>query len=232
MRFSALSFCTLLATTALAQPAFAQFAGAPPVRESIDGNGVDLFLGTYNVDSPSTSMGNADNGLAYKWYWRGGGWADTANSLLYKSGTTLTASIGTTTDRFTLSGSTYTPTEGNGSSLSYNSGTSIYTYTTADGTVVHFNKAMAAQTYSNTEGIITDMTRRQAGNIPIASRARSTAPRPSQPTPRSASAKRPPTASQPSGTASATSSHSHISMPTSSIGRRSICRIGARGRAG
>jgi RHS repeat-associated protein len=159
MRFSTLTFCTLLATTALtASPALAQFAGPTPVRESIDKNGVDLFLGTYNVDSPGVSMGNADNGLSYKWFWRGSGWTDTVNTSLYKSGSTITASMGTASDQFTISGSSYLPALGNGSSLSFNSSTSVYTYTNADGTVVHFSKAMASQTYSNTEGIATDVT--------------------------------------------------------------------------
>jgi YD repeat-containing protein len=141
-----------------ASPALAQFAGAAPVRQSIDGNGVDLFLGTYNVDSPGISIGSGEQGISYNWFWRGGGWNDTVVAGLYKSGTTMTAIIGSRSDMFTISGTSYIPTEGNGASLSFNSGTSVYTYTAADGTVVHFSKTIAGQSYLNNEGLVTDIT--------------------------------------------------------------------------
>ena len=56
--------CALLCTTALATAALpnvaaAQTAQAAPVRQSIDGNGVDLFRGTVNLDSPSLRIGPA-----------------------------------------------------------------------------------------------------------------------------------------------------------------------------
>src|SRR5688572_27463763 len=93
-RRSAACAC-LLATTAIASPVFAQTVPPPPVRQSIDGNGVDLFLGTMNVDAPALTIGGADNGLSYYKLMRGGSWlTDNMTARLNLSGTTMTVSLG------------------------------------------------------------------------------------------------------------------------------------------
>src|SRR5690606_21611936 len=142
LRAGALS-CALLATTALttvlSAPAMAQSAPAP-VRQSIDANGVDLFLGTLNLDGPRLSLGQ-DQGLEYYRMNRGSGWGDNLIASLSPDTGSIRVGLGGRTDRFTVSGSTFTPTEGNGATLTLNSGTNVYTYTRADGTVVHFTKA-------------------------------------------------------------------------------------------
>jgi YD repeat-containing protein len=63
----------------------------------------------------------------------------------------VTISFGTSSDGFTLSGSTYVSTEGNGATLSRNATTAIYTYTTAGGVVYHFKEEWG--TYGSRAGL-------------------------------------------------------------------------------
>ncbi|THD34612.1 MAG: hypothetical protein E7773_14640 [Sphingomonas sp.] len=127
------------------------------MRESIDGNGIDLFLGTFNVNAPALTIG-ASQGLSYYKLSRGGGWFDNLTGSMDLTGTTMTVILGGKTDTFTVSGSTYTPTEGNGATLTYNGTTLVYTYTTSDGTVAHFNKNQATPfPYHASDGRVTDI---------------------------------------------------------------------------
>jgi hypothetical protein len=59
-RLGALTVCGLLGSTALSSAAYAQLASPAPVRKAIDGNGVDLFKGTFNITAPVLSMGQAE----------------------------------------------------------------------------------------------------------------------------------------------------------------------------
>ncbi len=136
-RRALLSVSTILCS-GLAAPAFAQLAAPAPVRQSVDANGVDLFAGTMNVDAPGISMGKGDQGLSYHQLNRGMGWTDSLTAALNQSGNAVTVALGGTTDSFTVSGTTYTPTQGNGATLSLSG--SVFTYTRADGTVVHFDR--------------------------------------------------------------------------------------------
>ena len=156
--------CSILATTAiggavLAPAARAQTAAPTPVRESIDANGVDLFLGTMNADGPVLSAGQSGaQGLAYRKLFRTGGSGDNLMASLSVSGSNVYVYIGGKTDRFTVSGSTYTGTEGNGTSLSLSG--NIYTYTMADGSVAHFTKNyVGTYPYGSVTGLVTDLTR-------------------------------------------------------------------------
>src|SRR5688500_8212399 len=134
MRHSALKFCILLATTALAAPAFAQEASivAFPVRKYVDENGVDLLSGLFTALSPSIRIGSADMGLAYAREVRGGVFRDSMLGTITVSGSTYTVAIGAQSEGFTLGGGIFTPIEQNGSTLTL-TGT-IYTYTRTDGT--------------------------------------------------------------------------------------------------
>jgi RHS repeat-associated protein len=162
---SKLLACSLLATTALggavlAPAASAQTAAAVPIRESIDANGVDLFLGTMNADGPTLSAGQSGaQGLAYKKLFRGNGNSgDSLMGSLAASGSTVYIYLDGKADRFSVSGGTYTGTEGSGTSLSLSG--NVYTYTTADGSVAHFNKVyVGAYPYGSSTGLITDITR-------------------------------------------------------------------------
>jgi RHS repeat-associated protein len=156
---------TLAAGTVLASglvaPALAQLAAPAPVRQSVDGNGVDLFLGTFNVSGPQLSMGAGEpQGLAYAKYNRGSGWTDDFVGSLTLSGTTLTVVLGESSDRFTVSGTTYTASEGNGATITFNSTTKIYTYTRSDGTVIRFDKnKFTPAPFVADEGRITEIVR-------------------------------------------------------------------------
>lgn len=151
--------CALLLTIALASPAIAQLAPPSPVRPAVDSNGVDLFDGRPNVRTPVLSIGpEGAQGLQYYKFSRTGGWTDNIIASLNLSGSTMTVRFGETTDRFTVSGTTYTPTEANGATLTFNSTTTVYTYTRADGTVIHFNKAYSSPSpYYSNEGRVTDV---------------------------------------------------------------------------
>jgi hypothetical protein len=148
---------TAITGTCFALPAAAQLAAPAPVRASVDGNGVDLFLGTFNVDAPALTIGGSQ-GLSYYKLNRGGGWFDNLTASIDLSGSTMTIIVGGKTDTFTVSSGTYTATEGNGATLSYNSTTKVYTYTRSDGTAVHFDKNKAtASPYYASEGRVTDI---------------------------------------------------------------------------
>lgn len=159
LRLAALLSTSVIAGMSFAQSAQAQTAPAAPVRSSIDGNGVDLFDGTLSVDAPSISLGDNENGISYNRWNRGSGWTDSSMAFMNLSGSVMTVAIGEASDSFTVSGSTYTSTEGNGSTLTYNSTTKIFTYTRNDGTVANFSKnsVNSWNPYGNS-GLVTDIT--------------------------------------------------------------------------
>jgi RHS repeat-associated protein len=131
----------LCLTTILASGAVTAARAQTPVRQSIDANGVDLFLGTMNVDGPVLTAGAPGNpSIAYMMTFRGTSFADNVNAKLYKSGSTITISFGQSSDRFTISGSSYIPTEGNGASLAYDAVSRTYTYKTRSGLVYRFRE--------------------------------------------------------------------------------------------
>jgi len=139
--------------------AFAQLAPPAPVRQTVDGNGVDIFSGALYIDGPPISMGgSAPQGLQYYRLNRGLGWADNIVAVMNITGSTVTITMGGNSNNFTVSGSTYTNTEGNGSTLSLSG--LIYTFSTADGTIAHFTKSTIGfyPFYANA-GRITDLTR-------------------------------------------------------------------------
>jgi RHS repeat-associated protein len=143
---------TAIVGTGFVVPAMAQAISPAPVRQSIDPNGVDLFLGTVNVDGPALTAGAAGSpSISYRRNFRGSAYADNLNARLYVSGSTVTISFGTSSDSFTLSGSTYVSTEGNGATLLRNATTAIYTYTTAGGVVYHFKEEWG--TYGSRAGL-------------------------------------------------------------------------------
>jgi RHS repeat-associated protein len=135
--------CALLATTAIhalaSAPAAAQSAGdPPPARFQIDENSVDVARGTFKTFATDISIGPADRGgLSYI---RGFGSAPAGDNYdlgIYLSGGLWSASVGFNSYTFSLSGTTYTSTDGSGATL-VKSG-NVYTLTTGDGTVVVYD---------------------------------------------------------------------------------------------
>ena len=143
------------ALCAFAAPLTAQGAPVPPTRELIDGNGVDLFRGTFTVDETMASVGG-NQGLRLRRIARGSDqFMYSADAYIGSNGSVFYVTVNGRTDRFTKSGSVYTPTEANGSSLTFAS--NIYTYTARDGTTVTFNKTLVPAGYNpyGNEGLVT-----------------------------------------------------------------------------
>jgi RHS repeat-associated protein len=140
--------------------AHAQFAGTAPVRVSVDANGVDLFSGSLFVRAPALVVGSEGNTLSYYRRNDGRGWSDTIMGYVGQFGapSLMWVAIGDFRDTFTVSGSTYTSTEGNGSTFTFNSTTKIYTYTRPDGMVARFdnNQINAYENYTN-RGMLLDV---------------------------------------------------------------------------
>lgn len=131
-----------------ASPSFAQTppeptpASPPPVRSAVDENGVDVTTGTFNFGQPGVSIGPAfPHGLSYSNETYAGGTTPGAVSSLQAAGSTYVVAVGGESDRFTLAGGTFTPTEANGASLTLSSG--VYTYTSRTGVVATFQTVSA-----------------------------------------------------------------------------------------
>lgn len=134
------AFCALLAGTCLTAPAVAQLPGsipAPPVRQSVDDNGVDVLRGTFVTSQTPLSIGpDAENGFAYTFQSFNAGYRDAFQAFLSYSGSTYTVTLNGSSDTFTYNGSTFTNTEGRGTTLTGPMG--LLTYTGRDGTVATF----------------------------------------------------------------------------------------------
>jgi len=155
---------TALCSGLVVAPAWGQ-AAAPPVRQTVDGNGVDLFLGKPNYDAPALSAGQGDDfGLVYRQFSKSGSAGDTVWGALSVVGSTVYVVLQGQSDSFTVSGSTYTSTEGDGSTLTLSG--AIYTYTKSDGTVAHFDKTkQGAYPYQTFIGLITDASKPNGAHI-------------------------------------------------------------------
>jgi len=99
-----------LATTALCSfattPLAAQGVPVVPTRELIDGNGVDLFRGTYTVDQTVASVGG-NQGIRLRRISRGSDqFMLNTEAYLQSVGSAFYVTVNGRTDRFTKSGST------------------------------------------------------------------------------------------------------------------------------
>ena len=140
-KISCFFWASTILSSGLAAPVFAQAVQIPPppVEQSIDGNGVDVALGTFNLSSVDLSIGPAGpQGLFYAREFRGSGWRDNIMATINSSGGKVMVSIGGSSDSFVQSGSTFTSDQGNGATLTL---AGDYTYTSADGTVAVFAPA-------------------------------------------------------------------------------------------
>ena len=132
MRRTAFFLSTIIAS-GVASSALATAPVAHPVRRVVDGNGVDVIRGTFNVSVPSISVGtDGDNGLAVGGETIGAAYVSILTSGIVVSGSTYIVTIGAKSDSFTQSGSGFVSTEGNGATL-VQSGYA-FVYTSSDGT--------------------------------------------------------------------------------------------------
>jgi YD repeat-containing protein len=131
---------------------------APPVRDSVDSNGVDVVSGQFISNPTDLSIGPPGlHGLAYSRCWSGHGWRHSLIVTMSGSGLTPTVSIGGSSETFTRvavtsTGSTYTADLADGSSL-FREPSGDYVYTGRDGTVVRFMPAGGAMLAGYDSGI-------------------------------------------------------------------------------
>ncbi|GAA0622544.1 hypothetical protein GCM10009422_18130 [Brevundimonas kwangchunensis] len=112
---------------------------APPEHYAFDPRGVDMVSGYHNWTTPAVVIGDpANGGLSHS----RGRWDATNQSGINVGGasTPTLVSFEGRSERFTQSGSVFTPVRQNGSSLTQ-AGT-IYTYTRSDGLVVKFDSSL------------------------------------------------------------------------------------------
>ncbi len=155
-------FTVLFATCVGLANASAQSIPPPPVRATVDVNGVDLVDGSLWVYSPSISIGQAGSGgLSYtRWFDSSvQAWRDNYTGTINSSGATYTVTLFGASQRFTLASGVYTPDAADGSSLTFDSGNNEYTYTSRYGAIAIIDKDFAGSspTQAN-EGRITSYT--------------------------------------------------------------------------
>jgi YD repeat-containing protein len=145
---SVVLLASILSSAALAQT---QITDAP-VRQFKDDNGVDLLSGTFTTTT-GFAVGDAENGLAFTREIRGAYALDNMLGELVL-GATTTVRLNGGAEKFTQSGSVFTPVEQNGSTLTQTS-SSIYTYRTADGTTTVFTAPSSGYyQFGNAKGIV------------------------------------------------------------------------------
>lgn len=129
-----------LALVGIAVPTLAQSIPAPPVRQAVDANGVDLVLGTFNVTTTRLTIGpSGPHGLGITNSYRGGSWRDSLIGTISGVSTHPTVSIGGHSDDFVdTGGGSFVSQQGNGATLRRGGG---WFYTAADGTYVYFTEA-------------------------------------------------------------------------------------------
>jgi RHS repeat-associated protein len=150
---SCLSVLLLIASTFFCSAALAQTQITDaPVRQFKDDNGVDLLSGTFTTTA-GFAIGDAENGLVFTREIRGAYALDNMLGELVL-GATTTVRLHGRAEKFTQSGSVFTPVEQNGSTLTQTS-SSIYTYQTADGTTIVFTAPSSGYyQFGNAKGIV------------------------------------------------------------------------------
>lgn len=138
-------------------------AAAPPVRSSVDENGVDLTSGAFRYSAQEVSIGQPSaGGLTYERNFVGDGWRDNLTGTVareqvldefgevYQDTGYYIVSFGGTSERFKVVDGLFVQAEGSQSTLEFNSGTQQYTYSNS-GVVMVFDKAL--NTYAVANGV-------------------------------------------------------------------------------
>ena len=139
--------CALMTSTALTAPALAQ--EPPPVNHNVDGNGVDVVLGTFELAQTLVSIGpDWPRGLQYIRLLNGSGWIHNFTGGIHQTFNQLFVSVGSTSTKFTYSGGSslyspgsFTPAMADGSSLTRSGG--VFTYTNGRGEIARFTAEIA-----------------------------------------------------------------------------------------
>ncbi|HEY1606692.1 MAG TPA: RHS repeat-associated core domain-containing protein [Allosphingosinicella sp.] len=131
---AAMLACALLTTTAIVSPARAQVQSSAPLppHSTIDANGVNLGTGLVSIPKAGVSIGGPHNSLAYNLVLQEGQEYGSMLGWITDNGSTITVTLGTTSEQFTPSGAGYTPVLADGSSFDGAN------FTAADGTQAIF----------------------------------------------------------------------------------------------
>ena len=141
---------TTILASGLAAPVYAQIdaqQGPPPTEVTTDGNGVDLVRGKLTLGRTVAAVGGTSGGMAYVRNFTGDGWRDNWMTAAHRIGSDVTISIGASSERFTVSGTTYTAAEGQSSTLVTGPSAGQLKFTAADGTVVIFGDTGAGPAF-------------------------------------------------------------------------------------
>lgn len=133
---------SLLAGSALASPAIGQDyepPAPPPIRETIDRNGVDLTRGTMVGRTHGISIGGPGN-LGISWsrtITSAGSFRDSMAIYVLTTSSGANVTIGNHSESFTLSGANYVSDQKTGATVVSSGG--AYTYTSRDGAIFTFS---------------------------------------------------------------------------------------------
>lgn len=157
-RISTKFTATLLVTTAISTPAFAQVATAPPpLYTTVDDFGVDLLSGDFRFAMNEGTIGSGEGAVSLQRFRGDSGYRDNwSNGLYLSSGGPLYVEFGNYSDSFVASGGSYVSQKANGATL-VTSGTG-YLYTAADGTKIQYatrggNNLLPLQGFACVEGV-------------------------------------------------------------------------------
>lgn len=154
----------LISSALIATPVFAQTQPVPPEHYTLDPRGVDLVTGRFSYGATEVVIGQPQaGGLSYgrTYVGSGGGWRDNGLGTINVVGGAYIVSIGPVSERFTKSGTTFTPASNNGASLVSTDGGTRYVFTAPGGDIYRFTTAHrgAQSPYVMSEAILTDVER-------------------------------------------------------------------------
>ncbi|MES2339178.1 MAG: RHS repeat-associated core domain-containing protein [Pseudomonadota bacterium] len=131
----------------------------PPIRESIDANGVDLSRGVMIDRAHSVSIGGAGElGMSFtRQIGSNGDFRDSTAGFVAGTATGVIVSLDGSSESFTLTNGVFISDQHRGSRLTSNAGTLVYTL--ADGTVASFNRIADVTQYSGDASVITSLLR-------------------------------------------------------------------------
>jgi RHS repeat-associated protein len=112
----------------------------PPVKMTVDDNGIDLITGNLSLADQQVSIGSGLSGGLNRTNLNLG-YVDNFYGAINAAGNSFTVSIGGSSDEFNFTGGKYVAAQGNGATLTQAG--SNYTYTTASGSVAVFSATLA-----------------------------------------------------------------------------------------
>jgi RHS repeat-associated protein len=150
----------LVSSALIATPVLAQQQPTPPEHYTLDPRGVDLVTGKLAYVETDVVIGQPGNGgLVHGRAFVNGGWRDFLSGTVAVSGSVYTVSLGTTSEVFIRSGTTFTPATNNGAKLEQSG--SIIKYTASDGTIVNYSTSYNGSTsaYQANGAVVQNVTR-------------------------------------------------------------------------